>query len=111
MRIAAASQVQPAKKCALGSADTAPTDTLSVVRYDAKAEQRSLDMRRWGLIPYWAKDIKVGFLNINAKAESIDSKPAFRKSVRAASLPGAGRQLLRMEKNRDRETALCAGAR
>ena len=58
----------------------APTDTLPVVRYDTKAAQRSLDMLRWGLIPYWAKDIKVGFANINAKAEGIESKPAFRKA-------------------------------
>jgi len=43
----------------------APTDSLPVVRYDLKAGQRSLDMLRWGLIPYWAKDIKVGFANIN----------------------------------------------
>jgi putative SOS response-associated peptidase YedK len=42
--------------------------------------QRSLDMLRWGLIPYWAKDIKVGFANINAKAEGIENKPAFRKA-------------------------------
>jgi putative SOS response-associated peptidase YedK len=60
--------------------NVAPTDTLPVVRYDTKAEQRSLDMLRWGLIPYWAKDIKVGFSNINAKAEGIGSKPAFRKA-------------------------------
>ena len=26
---------------------------------------------RWGLVPYWAKDLKVGFANINAKAEGI----------------------------------------
>ena len=58
--------------------NVAPTDTLPVVRYDTKAEERSLDMLRWGLIPYWAKDIKVGFANINAKAEGIESKPAFR---------------------------------
>jgi putative SOS response-associated peptidase YedK len=60
--------------------NVAPTDTLPVVRYDTKAGQRTLDMLRWGLVPYWAKDIKVGFSNINAKAEGIDSKPAFRKS-------------------------------
>ena len=35
---------------------------------------------RWGLIPYWYKDIKVGFANINAKAEGIENKPAFRKA-------------------------------
>ena len=32
--------------------NVAPTDSLPVVRYDAEAEQRSLDMLRWGLIPY-----------------------------------------------------------
>jgi putative SOS response-associated peptidase YedK len=57
--------------------NVAPTDSLPVVRYDAKAGERSLDLLRWGLVPYWAKDIKVGFANINAKAES---KPAFRES-------------------------------
>ena len=57
--------------------NVAPTDSLPVVRYDRKAEQRSLDLLRWGLIPYWAKDIKVGFANINAKAEGIETRPAF----------------------------------
>ena len=60
--------------------NVAPTDPLPVVRYDAKDHQRSLDVMRWGLVPFWAKDIKVGFSNINAKAEGIESKPAFRKS-------------------------------
>jgi putative SOS response-associated peptidase YedK len=31
----------------------------------------SLDVMRWGLVPFWAKDIKVGFTNINAKAEGM----------------------------------------
>src|SRR5437764_10241770 len=56
----------------------APTDWLPVVRYDGKAGERSLDLLRWGLVPFWAKDIKVGFANINAKAEGIETKPAFR---------------------------------
>jgi putative SOS response-associated peptidase YedK len=56
----------------------APTDLLPVVRYDAKVGERSLDLLRWGLVPYWAKDLKVGFANINAKAEGIENKPAFR---------------------------------
>jgi putative SOS response-associated peptidase YedK len=49
--------------------NVAPTDPLSVVRYDARAGERSLDVVRSGLVPFWAKDIKVGFANINAKAE------------------------------------------
>ena len=60
--------------------NVAPTDPLLVVRYDAKDHRRSLEVMRWGLVPFWAKDIKVGFANINAKAEGIESKPAFRKA-------------------------------
>jgi putative SOS response-associated peptidase YedK len=31
-------------------------------------------------VPYWAKDIKVGFANINAKTEGIETRPAFREA-------------------------------
>jgi putative SOS response-associated peptidase YedK len=58
--------------------NVAPSDSLPVVRYEAKAGERSLDLLRWGLVPHWAKDLKVGFANINAKAEGIETKPAFR---------------------------------
>jgi putative SOS response-associated peptidase YedK len=57
-----------------------PTDPLPVVRYYARASERSLDVMRWGLVPFWAKDIKVGFANIKAKAEGIEGKPAFREA-------------------------------
>jgi putative SOS response-associated peptidase YedK len=60
--------------------NVAPTDPLPVVRYDANGGERSLDVMRWGLVPFWAKDIKVGFSNINAKAEGIEGKPAFREA-------------------------------
>src|SRR5437868_9793462 len=60
--------------------NVAPTDSLPVVRYDAKAGERSLDMLRWGLVPFWAKDLNVGFANINAKAEGIETRPAFREA-------------------------------
>ena len=60
--------------------NAAPTEDLPVVRYDARAAGRSLDVMRWGLVPFWAKDIKVGFSNINAKAETVDTKPAFREA-------------------------------
>ncbi len=58
--------------------NAAPTDQLPIVRFDTKAGERSLDLARWGLVPYWSKDIKVGFANINAKAEGIENRPAFR---------------------------------
>jgi putative SOS response-associated peptidase YedK len=60
--------------------NAAPTEDLPVVRYDARARERSLDVMRWGLVPFWAKDIKVGFANINAKAEGIENRPAFREA-------------------------------
>ena len=60
--------------------NAAPTDPLPVVRYDTRTGERSLDVMRWGLIPFWAKDIKVGFANINAKAEGIERRPAFREA-------------------------------
>jgi putative SOS response-associated peptidase YedK len=60
--------------------NVAPTDPLPVVRYDTRAGEISLDLLRWGLVPYWAKDIKVGFANINAKAEGIETRPAFREA-------------------------------
>jgi putative SOS response-associated peptidase YedK len=33
---------------------------------------------KWGLIPFWAKDSKIGYSMINARAETVQSKPAFR---------------------------------
>ena len=38
---------------------------------------------RWGLIPSWAKDVRVGDRMINARAETIATKPAFRNAFRA----------------------------
>jgi putative SOS response-associated peptidase YedK len=60
--------------------NAAPTEDLPVVRYDPRAEERSLDPMRWGLVPYWAKDLKIGYSTINAKAEGIDLRPTFREA-------------------------------
>jgi len=60
--------------------NAAPTEDLPIVRYDTRAGERSLDVMRWGLVPFWAKEIKVGFANINAKAETLDTRPAFREA-------------------------------
>jgi SOS response associated peptidase (SRAP) len=62
--------------------NVAPTDPVPIIRFDAKAGERSLDIMRWGLVPFWAKDIKVGFSNINAKAEGIEGS---RHSARHSS--------------------------
>src|ERR1700687_5027538 len=62
--------------------NVAPTDPLPIVHYDSKEGARSLEVMRWGLIPFWAKDIKIGFSTINARAEEVDTKPAFREAFR-----------------------------
>ncbi len=37
---------------------------------------------RWGLIPFWAKDQKIGYSTFNARAEAIETKPAFRDAYK-----------------------------
>ena len=59
----------------------APTQNLAVVRLDAEG-RRSLDLLRWGLIPSWAKDKAIGPRLINAMAETVATKPAFRDAFR-----------------------------
>jgi|SRR5215469_10860812 len=56
--------------------NTAPTDPVPVVTlHDGK---RRFELMRWGLIPYWAKDMKLGFSSFNARADSLATKPVFR---------------------------------
>ena len=43
-----------------------------------RAGVRELRVVRWGLVPFWAKDISIGSRLINARAETVASKPAFR---------------------------------
>jgi putative SOS response-associated peptidase YedK len=59
-----------------------PTQDVPVVRADRKSGERELVMMRWGLVPFWAKDIGVGVKMINARAETIADKPAFRHAFR-----------------------------
>jgi putative SOS response-associated peptidase YedK len=59
------------------SYNVAPTqEVLGIVR--ARDTSRQLRELRFGLIPHWAKDTKVGFSMINARAETVRSKGAYR---------------------------------
>lgn len=60
----------------------APTQDAAVVRSDPEGGRR-LDLMRWGLIPFWAKDAKVGYAMFNAMAETVATKPAFREPFKA----------------------------
>ncbi|MCS6947645.1 MAG: SOS response-associated peptidase [Steroidobacteraceae bacterium] len=59
----------------------APTQRVPVVRIDG-AGVRHVDQLYWGLIPHWAKDRSIGARMINARAETIAQKPAFRQALR-----------------------------
>ena len=49
-----------------------PTDPM-LVAVRSQDGKRIPQQMRWGLIPWWAKDIKVGFSSINARAETVDT--------------------------------------
>jgi putative SOS response-associated peptidase YedK len=59
----------------------APTQTVPIVRA-AAGGGRELAHARWGLIPRWAKEIGIGARLINARAETVASKPSFRSAFR-----------------------------
>lgn len=59
----------------------APTDQVAVIRQDRNEPVRTISSMRWGLIPYWAKDASIGAKMINARAESLIDKPAFKDAI------------------------------
>lgn len=72
--------------------NVAPTQAAPVVRATAASDGssrhrgdvtgRTLGMLRWGLVPSWAKDIKIGNSLVNARAEGIEAKPSFRSAFK-----------------------------
>lgn len=67
-----------------------PTRRISAVRIDEGG--RLLDSMRWGLVPHWAKDPRIGAKGFNARAETVASKPMFRAAFerRRALIPVDG---------------------
>lgn len=57
-----------------------PRDAEGQVLEDEPA-QRSLRLMRWGLVPFWAKDLSVGNKMINTRAETAAEKPAFKRAL------------------------------
>lgn len=57
----------------------APTQPVLVIPND---DQNTADFFVWGLIPMWAKDPSIGSRLINARAETLAEKPAFRSSLK-----------------------------
>jgi putative SOS response-associated peptidase YedK len=63
--------------------NAAPTQDLPVVLRDPESAERRLEALRWGLIPFWAKDAKIAYSTINAMAETVAIKPAFRDALKS----------------------------
>jgi putative SOS response-associated peptidase YedK len=59
--------------------NVAPTDEVYAVAESASSRQRRLGTFRWGLVPFFAKDASGGARMINARAETLLEKPAFRR--------------------------------
>ena len=64
------------------SYNVAPQTFQPVVRLNRDSGLREIALMRWGLIPYWSKDAKIGYSTINAKAETVATAPAFRDAFR-----------------------------
>lgn len=56
----------------------APSQQVAAVRLAKDSNDRELVRLTWGLVPFWAKDRKIGYKMINAKCETVAQKPAFR---------------------------------
>ncbi len=68
----------------------APTQPVAAVR--VQDGQRELTMLRWGLVPHWAHDTRSAARMINARAETVTEKPAFRTAFkyRRCLIPASG---------------------
>jgi putative SOS response-associated peptidase YedK len=70
----------------------APTQPIAVIRAAARSGKRDLESMRWGLIPKWAKDSSGAARMINARGETVRTKPSFRSAfaARRALIPADG---------------------
>jgi putative SOS response-associated peptidase YedK len=60
----------------------APTQPVPIIRQNPKVARRELSLVRWGLLPSWSKDSSAAAGMINARAETAETKPAFRDALR-----------------------------
>lgn len=58
----------------------APSQAVPIILF--RDGKRKMEMLKWGLVPFWAKEPKIGNKMINVRAESVKTKPGFKKSVR-----------------------------
>lgn len=70
----------------------APGQAIPVIANSTLAGARWMEAMKWGLVPFWAKDAEIGNRLINARAETIAEKPAYKQALkrRRCILPSDG---------------------
>ena len=68
----------------------APSQSVGIIRQDRAKPERRFSLARWGLIPYWAKDASIGYKMINARGETLATKPSFRETLLLPQALGVG---------------------
>lgn len=72
--------------------NAAPQSTQPVVRANRDTGAREVALMRWGLVPFWSKDAKIGYSTINAKSETITTNALFCEAFqrRRCLVPASG---------------------
>jgi putative SOS response-associated peptidase YedK len=60
----------------------APSQLIACVRTNPESRKKECVQLKWGLVPSWAKEPGLGQKMINARAETVSEKPAFRKAFK-----------------------------
>jgi putative SOS response-associated peptidase YedK len=70
----------------------APAQAVPVVANSPLVGARWLEAMKWGLVPFWSKDPEIGNRLINARAETVAEKPAYKQAIkrRRCIIPGDG---------------------
>jgi putative SOS response-associated peptidase YedK len=85
--------VEPIEEYLSPRYNIAPSQIIPVIRHSLSDDNlREMAGCKWGLIPFWSKDPKIGNKLINAKAETIAEKPSFRQAFakRRCLIPADG---------------------
>jgi putative SOS response-associated peptidase YedK len=87
--------------------NVAPAQDVAVIRQHPDEPKRIGSTMRWGLIPFWSKDPKLGYKMINARCEGIAEKPAFREALkkRRCLIPADG--FYEWQKSGDKKRPFC----
>jgi putative SOS response-associated peptidase YedK len=70
----------------------APTKDAPIVRFDPDTSERRLEVAKWGLVPFFTKDLAKARKPINARCETVARSPLFKEAFarRRCLVPGCG---------------------